>query len=82
MRVDLFQEISVKHGGLAENEIFFFAPALAFGEAESIQYIEKENAILPVAPETLYEIEGETVSLWALTFVSRRNRFIAINFQK
>lgn len=123
MRVDLFQEASAKHGGLAENEIFFFAPALAFGGAESIPYIEKGNAvvhqhllfemgadhsddtesgdtwsqayeanphvfelengglmvsfplsdtvdtILPVSPETLYEIEGEKVSLWALTFV-------------
>ena len=124
MRVDLFQEASAKHGGLAENEIFFFAPALAFGGTESIQYIEKGNAvvhqrllfkmgadnsdnvrpddkwsqayeanphvfeldngglmvgftfsetvdtILPTAPETLYEIEGETVSLWALTFLA------------
>lgn len=122
--VDLFQQASVKHGGLAENEIFFFAPALALGGAESIQYIKKGNAvvhqhllfemgtdnsdntesndmwsqayeanpnvfelengglmvsftfsetvdtILPVAPETLYEMEGETVSLWALTFFS------------
>ena len=120
----LFQEASAKQGGLAENEIFFFAPALAFGGIESIQYIEKGNAvvhqhllfemqadnsgdaetddmwsqayeanphvfelengglmvsfpfsetvdtILPAAPETLYEIEGETASLWALTFVS------------
>ncbi len=124
LRVDLFQEASAKHGGLAENEIFFFAPALAFGGAESISYIEKGNAavhqrllfemgadnsgdaepgdawsqayeanphvfelengglmvsftfsetvdtILPAAPETLYEVEGETVSLWALTFFS------------
>ena len=124
LRVDLFQEASAKHGGLAENEIFFFTPALAFGGAESIQYVERGNAvvhqhllfemgvdnsgdvepddmwsqayeanphvfelengglmvsfpfsetvdtILPIAPETLYEIEGETVSLWALTFVS------------
>lgn len=122
--VDLFQQASVKHGSLAENEIFFFAPALALGGAESIQYIKKGNAvvhqhllfemgtdnsdntesndmwsqayeanpnvfelengglmvsftfsetvdtILPVAPETLYEMEGETVSLWALTFFS------------
>lgn len=122
--VDLFQQASVKYGGLAENEIFFFAPALALGGAESIQYIKKGNAvvhqhllfemgtdnsdntesndmwsqayeanpnvfelengglmvsftfsetvdtILPVAPETLYEMEGETVSLWALTFFS------------
>ena len=120
----LFQEASAKYGGLAENEIFFFAPALAFGGAESIPYIEKGDAvvhqhllfemdgehpadirsgdawsqayeanphafemesgglmvsftlsetvdtILPVAPETLYEIEGETVSLWALAFFS------------
>ena len=124
LRVDLFQEASAKYDGLAENEIFFFAPALAFGGAESIQYIEKGNAvvhqhllfemgadnsgdaepddmwsqayeanphvfelengglmvsftlsetvdtILPAAPETLYEIEGETISLWALTFFS------------
>ena len=124
LRVDLFQEAYAKHGGLAENEIFFFAPALVFGGAESIQYIEKGNAvvhqhllfemgadnsgevdhddiwsqayeakphvfelennglmisfafsetvdtILPVAPEKLYKIEGETVSLWALTFFS------------
>ena len=120
----LFQEAFAKHGGLSENEIFFFAPALAFGGTESIQYIEKGNAvvhqhllfemgadhsddtepddmwsqayeanphvfeldngglmvsftlsetvdtILPLAPETMYEIEGETISLWALTFVS------------
>lgn len=124
LRVELFQEASAKHGGLAENEIFFFAPALAFGGAESMQYIEKGKAvvhqhllfemgadnstaaepddawsqayeatphvfelengglmvsftfsetvdtILPAAPETLYEIEGETISLWALTFFS------------
>lgn len=124
LRVGLFQEALAKCGKLAENEIFFFAPALAFGGAESIQYIEKGNAvvhqqllfemgadhsdgtgpgdlwseayeakphvfelengglmvsftfsetvdtILPAAPETLYEIEGETISLWALTFVS------------
>lgn len=120
----LFQKAFAKHGGLSENEIFFFAPALAFGGTESIQYVEKGNAvvhqhllfemgadhsddtepddmwsqayeanphvfeldngglmvsftfsetvdtILPVAPETLYEIEGETISLWALAFVS------------
>ena len=116
LRVGLFQEAFAKHGGLSENEIFFFAPALAFGGTESIQYVEKGNAvvhqhllfemgadhsddtepddmwsqayeanphvfeldngglmvsftfsetvdtILPVAPETLYEIEGETIS--------------------
>ena len=39
LRVGLFQEASAKYGGLAENEIFFFAPALAFGGAESIPYI-------------------------------------------
>lgn len=124
LRVDLFQEASAKHGSLAENEIFFFAPALAFGGAESIQYVEKGDAIihhhllfemgtdnsrdvepsdawsqayeasphvfelekgglmvsftfsetvdtiLPVAPKTQYEIDGETISMWALTFVS------------
>ena len=31
LRVGLFQEAFAKHGGLSENEIFFFAPALAFG---------------------------------------------------
>lgn len=31
---------------------------------------ETVDTILPVAPETLYEIEGETVSLWALAFFS------------
>lgn len=124
LRAGLFQEASAKHGVLAENEIFFFVPALAFGGDESTQYIEKGNAavhqhllfemgaddsddtepddmwsqayeanphvfelengglmvsftfsetvdtILPTAPETLYEIEGETIALWALTFVS------------
>ncbi len=124
LRADLFQEASAKYGGLAADEIFFFAPALALGGAESIQYIKKGNAvihqhllfeigagdsddtepdgmwsqayeatphaferengglmvsftlsetvdtILPAAPETLYEIEGERVSLWALTFFS------------
>ena len=124
LRVDLFQEASAKQGRLTENEIFFFVPALSFGGAESIQYVEKGDAIihqhllfemgadhsadaelgdawsqayeanphvfelengglmvsftfsetvdtiLPMVPETLYEIEGETISLWALTFVS------------
>ena len=124
LRADLFQEASAKHGGLAENEIFLFAPALAFGGDESLQHVEKGDAavyqqllfemgaapsadaepgdawshayeanphvfelengglmvsfalsetvdtILPAAPEALYEIEGETISLWALTFVS------------
>ena len=31
---------------------------------------ETVDTILPAAPETLYEIEGETISLWALTFFS------------
>ena len=124
LRVELFQEASAKHGSLAENEIFFFSPALALGGDESIQHIERGDAvvhqhllfelgadpsadiepgdawtqayeanphvfelesgglmvsfalsetvdtILPAAPETLYEIEGETISLWALTFFS------------
>ncbi len=124
LRVDLFQEASIKHGRLTENEIFFFVPALSFGGVESIQYVEKGDAIvhqhllfemgannsadaepgdawsqayeanphvfelengglmvsftfsetvdtiLPVAPEIQYEIEGEAISLWALTFVS------------
>lgn len=46
LRVGLFQEASAKYGGLAENEIFFFAPALAFGGAESIPYIEKGDAVV------------------------------------
>ena len=124
LRVELFQEALAKYGTLAEYEIFFFAPALAFGGDESIQHVEKGDAlvhqhllfemgmdnsgdaepndmwaqayeanpqvfelvngglmvsftlsetvdtILPSAPETLYEIEGETVSLWVLTFFS------------
>ena len=124
LRVELFREASAKHGRLDENEIFFFAPALAFGGHESIQQVEKGNAaihqhllfemgasnsggetpedlwpqayeanpyvfalesgglvvsftlsetvdtILPAEPETLYEVEGETVSLWTLTFFS------------
>ena len=31
---------------------------------------ETVDTILPAEPETLYEIEGETISLWALTFFS------------
>ncbi len=31
---------------------------------------ETVDTTLPTAPETRYEIEGETISLWALTFVS------------
>lgn len=46
LRVGLFQEAFAKHGGLSENEIFFFAPALAFGGTESIQYVEKGNAVV------------------------------------
>lgn len=124
LRTELFQEASAKYGGLAEREIFFFAPALAFGGEESLPHIEKGDAvvhqhllfelgadhsadaepedawsqayeanphafelengglmvsftlsetvdtILPAAPETLYEIEGEAISLWAVTFFS------------
>ena len=36
----------------------------------SFTFSETADTILPAAPETLYEIEGETVSLWALTFFS------------
>lgn len=46
LRVGLFQKAFAKHGGLSENEIFFFAPALAFGGTESIQYVEKGNAVV------------------------------------
>lgn len=124
LKTKLFGEALTKLGDLAENEIFFFVPALVFGGTESIQCVEKGNAIvhqhllfemgvdnsddtepddiwsqayeakphafelengglmvsftfsetvdtiLPKAPETMYEIEGETISLWALTFVS------------
>ena len=31
---------------------------------------ETVDTILPAAPETLYEIEGEAISLWAVTFFS------------
>ena len=31
---------------------------------------ETVDTTLPAVPETRYEIEGETISLWALTFVS------------
>ena len=124
LRPELFQEASAKYGSLAEREIFFFSPALAFGGEESLPHIEKGDAvvhqhllfelgmnysadaepedawsqaykanphafelesgglmvsftlsetvdtILPAAPETLYEIEGEAISLWAVTFFS------------
>ena len=124
LRTELFQEASAQHGSLAEDEIFFFAPALAWGGEESLSYIEKGNAvvhqhllfemgaddsgdtepedmwsqayeanphafelesggvmvsftlsetvdtILPVAPETLYAMEGEDIALWVLTFFS------------
>lgn len=36
----------------------------------SFTFSETVDTILPVAPETMYEIEGENISLWALTFVS------------
>lgn len=57
LRIELFQEASAKYGGLAENEIFFFAPALAFGGAESIPYIEKGDAV--VHQHLLFEMDGE-----------------------
>ena len=31
---------------------------------------ETVDTILPAAPETLYEIEGETISQWVLNFFS------------
>lgn len=37
----LFEKAMEKCGPLEENEIFFFAPALAFGGSESIEYIQK-----------------------------------------
>ena len=36
----------------------------------SFTFSETVDTILPVAPETMYEIEGEAISLWALTFFS------------
>lgn len=57
LQVGLFQEASAKFGGLAENEIFFFAPALAFGGDESIQYVEKGDAI--VHQHLLFEMDVE-----------------------
>ena len=42
LRVGLFQEAFAKHGGLSENEIFFFAPALAFGELSPFNMSKRE----------------------------------------
>ena len=42
LRVELFQEASAKYTALAEYEIFFFAPALAFGETNQSNMLKKE----------------------------------------
>jgi hypothetical protein len=44
LRNDLFRQSIEKFGLLNENEIFFFAPALAIGGAEEIKYVEKGNS--------------------------------------
>lgn len=120
----LFENAVKEKGILDEDEIFLFAPALAWGGSETVECIQKGNAvihqqllfemgadhfesneegdawsnayeanpqvferddgavmvnftltettdtILPTAPENLYAVEGEEISLWALTFFS------------
>ncbi len=120
---ELFESAVKEKGTLDEDEIFLFAPALALGGSESVDCIQKGNAvihqqllfemgadysddeegdawsnayeanpqmfqredgavmvnftftettdtILPMAPETLYAIEGKEIGLWALSFFS------------
>jgi hypothetical protein len=44
LREQLFKEAINKKGNLAKHEIFTFAPVLAFGGAEEVEYIQKGNA--------------------------------------
>jgi len=44
MRAELFQEAVQKFGKPEPNEIFFFAPALAMGGGESIEFVQKGDA--------------------------------------
>lgn len=79
LRVGLFQEAFAKHGGLSENEIFFFAPALAFGGTESIQYVEKGNAV--VHQHLLFEMgvdhsdDTEADDLWSQAYEANPHAF-------
>lgn len=120
----LFEEATKQFGALKEPEIFFFAPALAYGGSETVECIQKGDAavhqdllfgmldhasedketgdawsdayeanphvyerndgtlmvnftltettdtILPKAPENMYAVEGQTISLWILSFFS------------
>lgn len=121
---ELFENAVKEKGTLDEDEIFLFAPALALGGSETVDCIQKGNAVihqqllfemgaddsesdeegdawsnayeanpqvferddgavmvnftltettdtvLPIAPETLYAIEGKEIGLWALSFFS------------
>ena len=44
LRRTLFDKAVNKHGALAENECFYFVPALVTGGAEDIKYIQKGDA--------------------------------------
>lgn len=43
LRAELFKASLKKEGKLAQNEIFFFAPALALGGTEGIESVQKGN---------------------------------------
>ncbi|MNU78366.1 GAD-like domain protein [compost metagenome] len=44
LREDLFKEALTQNGELAKHEVFTFAPMLALGGAEEIEYVQKGNA--------------------------------------
>jgi hypothetical protein len=44
LREDLFKEAITQNGKLEQYEVFTFAPILAFGGAEEIEYLQKGNA--------------------------------------
>ena len=65
LRVGLFQEAFAKHGGLSENEIFFFAPALAFGGTESIQYRINLSRLLTRWPRLSPPADARRPPMWS-----------------
>nr|WP_294859854.1 T6SS immunity protein Tdi1 domain-containing protein [uncultured Fluviicola sp.] len=46
LREDLFKEAITQNGKLEKYEVFTFAPIIAFGGAEEVEYLQKGNAVV------------------------------------
>ena len=91
---ELFEQAIEKYGHLEENEIFFFAPALAFGGSESIKDIQKGDGA--VHQHLLFEMmnnqpddeeeESEEKDIWSEAYnanphvFEREDSTLMVNF--